>query len=85
MLKSDAGDESDAATDVLKSDAGDESDAATDVLRADAGEEATDVLRGDQLAVEETKTVLAADKTRQLASKAKVIYNYVVVNTNESI
>ena len=85
VLKSDAGDESDAATDVLKSDAGDESDAATDVLRADAGEEATDVLRGDQLAVEETKTVLAADKTRQLASKAKVIYNYVVVNTNESI
>lgn len=87
-VESDNTDEAeDAPTDVLKSeDADEDSEAATDVLRAeDDDEPATDVLRGDQIDDEDSTTVLASKKTRQLAHKAKVIYNIVVVNTDEKI
>ena len=67
------------ATDVLRAD-DDDSDA-TDVLRADDDDsDATDVLRADD--DEEGTSVLT---TGTLAKKVKVIYNIVVVHSDESI
>ena len=72
------GDDED-ATDVLRMD-DDDSDA-TDVLRADDDDsDATDVLRADD--DEEGTSVLT---TGTLAKKVKVIYNIVVVHSDESI
>lgn len=70
------------ATDVLRSE---EEDDATDVLRTEIDEDATDVLRGEGVEDEDSTTVLTSKKTIQLASKVKVIYNIVVVNTKEMI
>lgn len=69
----------DGATDVLRNDEGD--DGATDVLRGDDEDDgdATDVLRGDD---EEGTSVLT---TGTLAAKVKVVYNIVVVHSDESI
>ena len=88
VLRNDEGD--DGATDVLRNDEGDETDVlrmddddsdATDVLRADDDDsDATDVLRADD--DEEGTSVLT---TGTLAKKVKVIYNIVVVHSDESI
>lgn len=72
------GDDED-ATDVLRMD--DDDNDATDVLRADDDDsDATDVLRADD--DEEGTSVLT---TGTLAKKVKVIYNIVVVHSDESI
>ena len=91
VLRNDEGD--DGATDVLRGDDADDEDAtdvlrmddddsdATDVLRADDDDsDATDVLRADD--DEEGTSVLT---TGTLAKKVKVIYNIVVVHSDESI
>ncbi len=89
-----AEEDDEAATDVLRTEEDDE--AATDVLKAEEDDEApTDVLRADgdvdssneEVVVdnEESTTVLTSKKTLRLASKVKVIYNVVIVNTNENI
>ncbi|MBU5477114.1 hypothetical protein KQI72_10360 [Eubacterium sp. MSJ-21] len=78
VLRNDEGD--DGATDVLRNDDEDDSDA-TDVLRGDEDDsDATDVLRADE--DEEGTSVLT---TGTLAAKVKVIYNIVVVHSDESI
>ena len=78
VLRGDDADDED-ATDVLRMD-DDDSDA-TDVLRADDDDsDATDVLRADD--DEEGTSVLT---TGTLAKKVKVIYNIVVVHSDESI
>lgn len=97
VLKSDES-EDEAATDVLKSYNADDSDeeatdvlrsepdeAATDVLRAVDDEPATDVLRGEDPEAGDFTTVLASNRTIQLANKVKVIYNVVITHTNEKI
>ena len=70
----------DGATDVLRNDEGD--DGATDVLRGDDAddEDATDVLRMDDDDSDATDVT-----TGTLAKKVKVIYNIVVVHSDESI
>ena len=91
VLRNDEGD--DGATDVLRGDDADDEDAtdvlrmddddsdATEVLRADDDDsDATDVLRADD--DEEGTSVLT---TGTLAKKVKVIYNIVVVHSDESI
>ena len=91
VLRNDEGD--DGATDVLRGDDADDEDAtdvlrmddddsdATDVLRADDDDsDATDVLRADD--DEEGTSVLT---TGTLAKKVKVIYNVVVVHSDETI
>lgn len=83
----------DVPTDVLKSEDTDSEeddnveDAPTDVLKSDDADDepATDVLRGEQAEDSDSTTVLASKKTRQLANKAKVVYNIVIVNTDEKI
>ena len=97
VLKSDESEE-EAATDVLKSYNADDSDeeatdvlrsepdeAVTDVLRAVDDEPATDVLRGEDPEAGDFTTVLASNRTIQLANKVKVIYNVVITHTNEMI
>lgn len=70
----------DGATDVLRGDDEDDGDA-TDVLRGDEDDsDATDVLRADD--DEEGTSVLT---TGTLEAKVKVVYNIVVVHSNESI
>ena len=88
VLRNDEGD--DGATDVLRNDEGD--DGATDVLRGD-DEDATDVLRMDDDDSDATDVLRADDDeegtsvltTGTLAKKVKVIYNIVVVHSDESI
>ena len=77
ILRGDDADDED-ATDVLRMD--DDSDA-TDVLRMDDDSDATDVLRADD-DDEEGTSVLT---TGTLAKKVKVIYNIVVVHSDETI
>ena len=90
VLRNDEGD--DGATDVLRNDEGD--DGATDVLRGDdADSDATDVLRADDDDSDATDVLRADDDeegtsvltTGTLAKKVKVIYNIVVVHSDESI
>ncbi len=79
VLRADEGD--DGATDVLRADEGD--DGATDVLRADEGDDgATDVLRAED---DEEGTSVLASSEAALAKKAKVIYNVVVVHSDETL
>lgn len=83
----------DGATDVLRNDEGD--DGATDVLRGDDEDDgdATDVLRGDEDDSDATDVLRADDDeegtsvltTGTLEAKVKVVYNIVVVHSNESI
>lgn len=83
----------DGATDVLRNDEGD--DGATDVLRGDDEDDgdATDVLRGDEDDSNATDVLRADDDeegtsvltTGTLAAKVKVVYNIVVVHSDESI
>ena len=78
VLRNDEGD--DGTTDVLRGDDEDDGDA-TDVLRGDEDDsDATDVLRADE--DEEGTSVLT---TGTLAAKVKVVYNIVVVHSDESI
>ena len=71
----------DGATDVLRADEGD--DGATDVLRADEGDDgATDVLRAED---DEEGTSVLASSEATLAKKVKVIYNVVVVHSDETL
>ena len=72
----------DEATDVLRgNDEGD--DGATDVLRADEGDDgATDVLRAED---DEEGTSVLASSEAALAKKVKVIYNVVVVHSDETL
>ena len=78
VLRNDEGD--DGATDVLRGDDEDDGDA-TDVLRGDEDDsDATDVLRADE--DEEGTSVLT---TGTLEAKVKVVYNIVVVHSDESI
>ncbi len=77
VLRGDDADDED-ATDVLRMD--DDSDA-TDVLQMDDDSDATDVLRADD-DDEEGTSVLT---TGTLAKKVKVIYNIVVVHSDETI
>ena len=88
VLRNDEGD--DGATDVLR---GDDEDA-TDVLRMDDDDsDATDVLRADDDDIDATDVLRADDDeegtsvltTGTLAKKVKVIYNIVVVHSDESI
>ena len=92
VLRNDEGD--DGATDVLRNDEGD--DGATDVLRADEGDDgATDVLRADEgddgatgvLRAEDDEegTSVLASSEAALAKKVKVIYNVVVVHSDETL
>ena len=79
VLRTDEGD--DGATDVLRADEGD--DGATDVLRADEGDDgATDVLRAED---DEEGTSVLASSEAALAKKVKVIYNVVVVHSDETL
>ena len=79
VLPADEGD--DGATDVLRADEGD--DGATDVLRADEGDDgATDVLRAED---DEEGTSVLASSEAALAKKVKVIYNVVVVHSDETL
>lgn len=79
VLRADEGD--DGATDVLRADEGD--DGATDVLRADEGDDgATDVLRAED---DEEGTSVLASSEAALAKKVKVIYNVVVVHSDETL
>lgn len=83
----------DGATDVLRNDEGD--DGATDVLRGDDEDDGdtTDVLRGDEDDSDATDVLRADDDeegtsvltTGTLAAKVKVVYNIVVVHSDESI
>ena len=83
----------DGATDVLRNDEGD--DGTTDVLRGDDEDDgdATDVLRGDEDDSDATDVLRADDDeegtsvltTGTLAAKVKVVYNIVVVHSDESI
>ena len=71
----------DEATDILRADEGD--DEATDVLRADEGDDgATDVLRAED---DEEGTSVLASSEAALAKKVKVIYNVVVVHSDETL
>ena len=71
----------DEATDVLRADEGD--DGATDVLRADEGDDgATDVLRAED---DDEGTSVLASSEAALAKKVKVIYNVVVVHSDETL
>ena len=71
----------DGATDVLRADEGD--DGATDVLRADEGDDgATDVLRAED---DEEGTSVLTSSEAALAKKVKVIYNVVVVHSDETL
>ena len=71
----------DEATDVLRADEGD--DGATDVLRADEDDDgATDVLRAED---DEEGTSVLASSEAALAKKVKVIYNVVVVHSDETL
>ncbi len=91
VLRNDEGD--DGATDVLRNDEGD--DGATDVLRGDDvdAENATDILRMDDDDSDATDVLRASDDeegtsvltTGILAKKVKVIYNIVVVHSDENI
>ena len=89
VLKGEEDDET--PTDVLITEEDDETP--TDVLITEESDEApTDVLRADNDEIEETDdeeeestSILTSKKTLQLAHKAKVIYNIVVVHTNENI
>ena len=80
VLRSVEGD--DVATDVLRgNDEGD--DEATDVLRTDEGDDgATDVLRAED---DEEGTSVLASPEAALAKKVKVIYNVVVVHSDETL
>lgn len=79
VLRADESD--DGATDVLRADEGD--DGATDVLRADEGDDgATDVLRAED---DEEGTSVLASSEAALAKKVKVIYNVVVVHSDETL
>lgn len=79
VLRADEGD--DGATDVLRADEGD--DGATDVLRADEDDDgATDVLRAED---DEEGTSVLASSEAVLAKKVKVIYNVVVVHSDETL
>ncbi len=94
VLRADEGD--DEATDVLRgTDEGDDEvtdvlrgndegdDGATDVLRADEGDDgATDVLRAED---DEEGTSVLASSEAALAKKVKVIYNVVVVHSDETL
>ena len=77
VLRNDEGD--DEATDVLRNDEEEDGDA-TDVLRTEEDGDATDILRTDD--DEEGTSVLT---TGTLAKKVKVIYNIVVVHSDETI
>ena len=77
VLRNDEGD--DGATDVLRTDEEEDGDA-TDVLRTEEDGDATDILRADD--DEEGTSVLT---TGTLAKKVKVIYNIVVVHSDETI
>ena len=77
VLRNNEGD--DGATDVLRTD-GEEDGDATDVLRTEEDGDATDILRADD--DEEGTSVLT---TGTLAKKVKVIYNIVVVHSDETI
>lgn len=77
VLRNDEGD--DGATDVLRTD-GEEDGDTTDVLRTEEDGDATDILRADD--DEEGTSVLT---TGTLAKKVKVIYNIVVVHSDETI
>lgn len=91
ILRNNEGD--DGATDVLRNDEGD--DGATDVLRGEDDDDgdATDVLRGDEDDSDATDVLRADDDeegtsvltTGTLATKVKVIYNIVVVHSDENI
>ena len=72
----------DGATDVLRGN--DEvDDGATDVLRADEGDDgATDVLRAED---DEEGTSVLASSEAALTKKVKVIYNVVVVHSDETL
>ena len=66
---------------MLRADEGD--DGATDVLRADEGDDgATDVLRAED---DEEGTSVLASSEAALAKKVKVIYNVVVVHSDETL
>ncbi len=91
VLRNDEGD--DGATDVLRGDDADDEDA-TDVLRMDDDDsDATDVLRADDDDGDATDVLRASDDeegtsvltTGILAKKVKVIYNIVVVHSDENI
>lgn len=88
----------DGATDVLRSEEDEEGDdGATDVLRIEADEEetdATDVLRSDDeleedatdiLREEEEGTSVLASSVSELEKKVRVIYNVVVVHSDETL
>ncbi len=75
-------DDDEPVTEVLKAD---DDEPVTEVLKADDDEPVTDVLKIAAFEDVESTTVLKTKKTRQLAHKAKVIYNIVVVNTQEKI
>lgn len=79
--------EDEEATDVLRTEEAESKDEeATDVLRAeDEDLDATDILREDGMDEGDSTTVLSSNKNMKLAKKAKVIYNIVVVNTDEKI
>ena len=77
VLRNDEGD--DGATDVLRTDEEEDGDA-TDVLRTEEDGDATDILCADD--DEEGTSVLT---TGTLAKKVKVIYNIVVVHSDETI
>ena len=88
ILRNDDGD--DEATDILRNDDGD--DEATDILRADEDIEATDVLRAeddsdatDVLRGDEDEGGTSVLTTGILAKKVKVIYNIVVVHSDETL
>lgn len=87
---------SDKPTDVLERKDADTGDEVTDLLRDEEAtdvlqdEEATDVLRDDEttdILRDEDQTSVLVEKgiTDRLASRVKVLYNVVVVNTDEKL
>ena len=71
----------DDVTDVLRS----EDEEATDILRGTEDEEATDVLRNPDIDDEDATSVLSEPDDIKLARKVKVLYNIVVVHTDEKL
>ena len=93
VLKTEASDEAtdvltketddDEATDVLKTEASDE---ATDVLKTqdEDDEEATSVLKSEEIDEDATSVLIEADYVK-LSRKVKVLYNVIVVHTDEKL
>ncbi len=80
VLKTEIDDE---ATDVLKTEVDDD---ATDVLttEADGDEEATSVLKSEDIDEDATSVLIEADYVK-LSRKVKVLYNVIVVHTDEKL